>query len=372
MVGEKIMKFVCNGLVLSDACSTVVKACSQKTLTPILECIKLFAKNDSLVLSAYDGEISIEKTIKADILEEGEVCVNGRYFTDFTSKIVTLGEVKLSTNEKGLEIKYEDSVSYLQVLPGSDFPVIRKEKAERSFSVKDKDFKDLIQKTAFCCSQDDSRPILKGCLLETKENKLCSSALDGFRMAVAECPCSATEKIKSVAPARTLQEISRMIEDKGEDIEIEFTKNVLSITVGNTVLTSRLYLGEFVAKENIFPTAFETNVLTKREELLESIERASVLIRGDKNNLIIIEIKNSGITVLANSDMGNASESVKCDLTGKELKIAMNAKFISDALKALEDENVILSFNSAVAPFTLKNETKNDSEYLILPMRMSA
>ena len=142
--------------------------------------------------------------------------------------------------------------------------------------------------------------------------------------------------------------------------------------VEETVLISRLYLGEFVNKANIYPTAFTTIVTAKKSEFIDSLERASVLIRGDKNNLILMDIKADGLNITANSEVGNVSESVKVAVSGKELKIAMNAKYLLDALKALEEETVVISFNKATDPFTLENEGVKECSYLILPVRTSA
>ena len=147
---------------------------------------------------------------------------------------------------------------------------------------------------------------------------------------------------------------------------------MLYVTVNEPVLTSRLYTGEFVNKSNIFPSAFTTEVYVSRAELIESVERASILIRGDKNNLIILDIKGGNILITANSEIGNVAESVKVEMSGKELKIAMNGKFVLDALKALSEETVKLSFNNAISPFTLENKGSKEDAYLILPVRTGA
>lgn len=366
------MKFICDGLVLSDAAVTVSKACSTKTTTPVLECIKIGAQNDVVTLLAYDGEISIEKKIKADVLEEGEICVNGRFFSDFIGKVSGMNVV-ISTGDKGLEIRYEDSESFMQALPASEFPSIKGEAGEEYFEVKEAALKALISKTVFCCATDESRPILKGCLLETEGGKLHATALDGYRMAVSQCEAAGGNgNVKIVCPARTLTEISRMLEGGDETLKIYVAKNMLFVSVDDTVLTSRLYTGEFVNKSNIFPPAFSTQFCVSRAELIESVERASVLIRGDKNNLIIFEVKGGNILITANSEIGNVSECVKGEMSGKELKIAMNGKFMLDALKALDEDTVKLSFNTPIAPFTLENKDSQESSYLILPVRTTA
>lgn len=365
------MKVVCDGMVLSEAALTVSKACALKTVTPVLECIRLQAKNDGLTLKAYDGEISIEKKIRAEVLEEGELCVNGKCFADFVGKISGF-EVVISSDERGISIKYGESESYMQVLSASDFPVFG-ENTDISdyFETSESDLKNLISKVVFCCATDESRPILKGCLLETVDGKLTATALDGFRMACSYCDVTdGNGNIKIVCPARTLTEISRML-DGDEKLKIYASKNLLSVAVKDTVINSRLYSGEFVKKENIYPEEFTTTVCVKRSELIDSVERASVLIRGDKNNLVLFDIKNGKIIINANSDMGKVEETVLAEFVGKELKIAMNGKYLLDAAKALEEENVVMSFNAAVSPFTIENEQDKRCQYLILPVRTS-
>ena len=363
------MKFVSNGILLSDAAITVCKACSVRTTLPVLECIKIKAVNDKVVLTAYDGEISIEQSVKADVLEEGEICVNGKYFADFISKIQD-ENIVLAGDENGMNIHYGECVSTMQTLSASDFPVFGSVEGEDFFEIKEKDFKDLIAKTVFCCATDDGRPILKGCLLERVGDTLEASALDGFRMAVSSAPIvGGAGNLKIVCPARALTEISRMMDGGDDTIKIFVNKNILSVGVKNTILKSKLYLGEFVKKENIYPVKFETVVSVKKEDILESIERASILIRGDKNNLVMFEINSKGIVIRANSDIGKVEEFVPSNLEGKELNIAMKAKFVLDALKAVEGESVKISFNSPVAPFTIESETESVSKYLIMPVR---
>ena len=363
------MKFVSNGILLADAALTVSKACSVRTTMPVLECIKISAENDKVKLTAYDGEISIERTIKADVLEEGEICVNGKFFSDFIGKIQD-ETIVIAGDESGINIHYGECMSTMQTLSASDFPNFAKVESEEYFEITEKDFKDLISKTIFCCATDDSRPILKGCLIENTQEGLQAMALDGFRMAVTVKDVKGgSGNLKIVCPARALTEISRML-DGGEDLlKIYVNKNTLSVGVKDTLLKSKLYHGEFVKKENIYPSSFETVIVADKAEMIESIERASILIRGDKNNLVLFEISSKGIFVRANSEIGKVEEFFNCDLEGKELNIAMNAKFILEALKATEGEKVKISFNSAVSPFTVQSVEGGESNYLILPIR---
>ncbi len=363
------MKFVCEGMILSEAAFIVSKACAIRTMTPVLECIKIKAENDGLILTAYDGEISIEKKIKAEVLDEGEVCVNGRFFADFMGKI-SHSEVIFSSDDKGIVVRYGDSETNIQTLPADDFPVMNANNVskEKYFEIKQCDLKELISKVTFCCATDESRPILKGCLLEAKEGKLYATALDGLRMASGWADTTDGGDMKIVCPARTLTEIARMLEGD-EGLKIYADKNRLSVEVNDTVITSRLYAGEFVRKENIYPINFASQAIVQKSELMQSIERAGVMTRGDKNNLVIFDIKSGKIVINANSDMGKIEETVNTELDGKELKIAMNGKYLLDAVKALTEENIVLSFNMPNSPFTIENAEDKRFQYLVMPMR---
>lgn len=362
------MKFVCEGLDLSESLLKVSKACATRTTTPVLECIKISAYNDVLTLLASDGEISIKKEMKAEVLEEGDVCIHGKTFTDFIGKL-TGESVNFVTTEKGMEISYGENSTVLQILPANEFPAVNTDIEENYFVIENKEFKDMVSRSSFCCAQDDSRPILKGCLLELKKDEFTVTALDGFRMAVLKKEgITGSGELRVVCPARTLNEIAKMVGDEG-DLTVYVQSDRMMVKIEDTTIVSRLYKGEFINYRNITPVEFTSIVTVNKEELIESVERAGIVIRGDKNNLIIFEIKNGYITVTSNSEIGNVSEKVRCELIGKELRIAMNSKYISDAVKAIDSDKITVGFNTAISPFVLKPLIENGSFYLILPVR---
>ncbi len=365
------MKLVCDGLSLSEAVMKVSKACAARTTAPILECILLSATQEGLSLFATDGELSIRKSVKAEVLEEGEVCVPGKLFADFCQKL--LGEeIALSTGEKGMEIKYGDSVSYMQALNAEEFPKIDLGIGENSFTMRQRDLKAVIAETTFCCAQDDSRPVLKGCLMEFSD-LLEVIALDGYRLAFSTADVLSKSGERSIiCPARTLTEISRMLTDDESEITLYTQGGMLMVGADGMVIVSRLYQGDFIRKESVIPRSFTTKVTLSRNELMASAERANILNRGDKNNLVTLEIGSGSVKITSVSEYGNVSESVKAEVDGVDLTISMNAKFLLDALRALSEEKVDISFNGAISPFILQNNEKKDSLYLILPVRNAA
>ena len=362
------MKFVCDGLTLSEAVMKVSKACAVRTTAPVMECIKMSALQDGVTLLATDGEISIQKTVKAEVFEEGEICVPGKLFADFIGKL-SEEEISISTGERGMEIKYRDSASYMQTIPAEEFPEINLEIGENSFVMKQGALKKIIAETTFCCAQDDSRPVLKGCLLELKD-KLEIVALDGYRLALSTAEIlSKSGENSIICPARTLSEIARMLPGEDEEITLYTQGGMLLVKTEGTVIVSRLYQGDFIKKETVVPARFATEVTLSKNELIASAERAAILIRGDKNNLVTLDITSSAVKLSSVSEIANVSETVPASTEGVDLVISMNAKFLLDALRALEEEEVTLSFNGAISPFILQNKQKKESLYLILPVR---
>ena len=327
------MKCVCEGIDLSDAVLKVVKACSSKTTVPVLECIKLSAKNDKITLSATDGEISIIRTINSEIYEEGEVCVPGKYFADFIKKLEGV-QISLSSEGKTMEIAYADSQTTMQVLSADDFPRIDLDITENSFALNTSDLKDFIRSTTFCCASDDSRPILKGCQFVINGDEICVTSLDGFRLGTVKGKVmSSTGNMEIICPARTLNEI---------DIR---------------------------PQETIIPKNIVTEFTVEKDKLKASIERAAILVRNDKNSLILFDISGDQIQISSASEIGNVQEPVKAEVSGKDVKIAMNSKFIIDAVNALQEDMITLSFNNHIQPFICQNKENKDKLYLILPVR---
>ena len=363
------MKLICEGVDLSDGLLKTVKACATKTTNPVLECIKIAAQNDTVTLLATDGEIAIRKDLRAEVLEEGAVCVPGKFFADFVKKLEN-EQVTLATEGDRLTIAYGDAESALQVLSADDFPAIDTNIGEQRVEILSKDLKDLVAGTTFCCAQDDSRPVLKGCLVEAREGEVRFTALDGYRLAVCRRPAAGISgDIRIVCPGRTLNEIARMLGADDETVCLYVQKNMLLVRIDDTVLTSRLFEGEFVNVSGIVPHAFSTELSVARAVLDESVERAAVLARIDKNSVITFDVHEGSMGVSSNTSIGRVDESVTVSMTGKDVRIALNCKFVSDCLKAADDEEVIFSFNGPVAPCVMTPPEGERYLYLILPVR---
>ncbi|MBR5900132.1 MAG: DNA polymerase III subunit beta [Clostridia bacterium] len=366
------MKIICDGLDLSDAVLKVSKALSVKAVNPALEGIKISASGESVTLTATDTELTIKKTIKADVLMEGETVVVGKYFVDFVKKLEN-EQVELSRLfDAQLQIKYSDSESELQVYDSEAFPKTEIDFNEDYFEISQKQFKSLVEKTVLSCSSDDSRPILKGCLFEIEGDTLTTVALDGFRMSVVKSPVKCSKSFKAVVPARTLLEITRILDNDNAELKIYISKNSLSVQVDNTVIFSRLIEGEFVKYNHILPTNFENSVTVNKNALLSSIERAAIVARNDRYNVVKFDVKEDVMTVSAKSEVGNVNENVSVNLKGKDITIAFNGKYISEFLKICNEEFITLNLNSPIDPCVITSVTTDGFLYLVLPVRINA
>ena len=366
------MRVYVEGTDLSNAIATVIKATSNKTTNPILEGIKITAKGDTLTLLATDMELTIERKIKADVLMEGETVVVGKYFVEFAKKLEKEQVELCRLFDGGLQIKYSNSESELQVFPAENFPKIEKDESGNFFEISQADFKKVVERTVFACSTDDSRPILKGCLFEIKDDILTSVALDGFRMAVVKKPVNASGDMKAVIPSRTLSEIVRILDKDENTIKVFLQKNSLFVEVENTCLFSRVIEGEFVKYNHILPTSFANTVTVNRQALLNSIERASIVARNDRYNVIKFDVKEEVMNISAKAEVGNVNENVNVNLTGKDMAIAFNGKYIMEYLKISNDDFITLNLNTPIDPCILTAVGKEDFLYLVLPVRINA
>jgi len=365
------MKVVCDGLDLSIATAQVIKAISNKTTNPVLEGIKLNAENDTLKLSATDLELAIEKTIKADVKSEGEAVIPGKFFSEFIKKL-TDEKIELELNDKNrLKINYTDSESYIQCYNALEFPNLNTVDDGEYFTIKQKDFKTLINKSIFSTALDDTRPVLKGCCFEIEENNINSIGLDGYRLAFVKKPLvKTTIKTTIIVPAKSLTEICKFLEDNDEEINVYIQKNFLMVEFDNTKIITRLIDGDFINYKQIIPKDFTTSITLSKTVFEEAIERTSVLSRVDRNNLVKFEIKEKLLTLTSNSDIGNIKENIGVSLKGNDLTIAFNSRYFSECLRTVSDEAIKINFNMPSSPCIVTPSDGDEYLYLILPVRI--
>lgn len=364
------MLLQCQGLDISDAFLRVSKAISNKITNPILEGIKMVAEDGTLTLSATDTELSIEKKIRAEVKVEGETVVPGRFITEFVKKL-TNTEIELELNEKNqLTIRYEDSESVIQCYNPIEYPGFKKIDATEFFGISKKDFKSGISKVAFSVAVDDSRPILKGVLFDIDNNELNIVALDGYRLAKVKKTISSNIKKSIVIPARSLTEISKLIDDTDEIINIYIDDYTIMLDLGDTKMTSRLLEGDYINYRQIIPVNFETFVILNKCQFEDALDRATLLSKTSQNNFVKFDIKENNICITSNSELGNIKENVPATVNGKDLVISFNPRYFIESLRSNANEFVKICFSKASTPCVIVPTENDEFLYLILPVRV--
>lgn len=363
------MKFRCDGLELSEAISVVSKAISSKTTSQILEGIKMVCENDKLVLSATDLEMSIEKTIRAEVDSVGETVVPGRLFGEYIRKL-TNQQIECELNERNqLRIAYTDSEGVLQCMEINEFPQIKEVEKSQYFEISKENFKTLINNVFYAVAQDDSRPILKGILLEVNGLEIKAVAVDGCRLSIAnKSLVHSTADFRIIVPGKNIYEVIKMMDNDG-DIKVYVHSNNIMVDLGDTIVINRLIDGQFINYKQIVPKDFSTVVTINKEQLEDAIDRASVLSRIDKNNLVKFDIKEKNLMLTSNSEIGNTKENITVSVKGNDLAISFNSKYFSDCLKVIDNTYIKMNLNSSIQPCVITPCEGNDFVFLVLPVK---
>lgn len=364
------MKFTCEKHALQDAIGTAQKAVTGKSTTPILEGLLLIAKDNQITIVGSDKDLSIETKITANIIKEGKVVVDSRLFGEIIRKMPN-DEIHITIDEDNdtLQIVCQKSNAALIYMNGDEYPNLPTINENIVFSVPQAILKNMIKGTLFSVAQDELRPILTGVLFEVKDKILNFVALDGQRLALRYENINNENDVNVVIPGKTLSEVSKILGDSNNNADITFTSNHILFDLGDTKVISRLLEGEFIKYNSIIPNEYNLKVVTKRTELLDSIERASLMAKESNTNPIKLDIQEDIIVITSDSQLGKAREELNVIMQGQPLKIAFNSKYLIDVLKILEEEEIVMEFSSSVSPCVIKNKEKNNCTYLVLPVR---
>jgi DNA polymerase-3 subunit beta len=367
------MKFICQQQALSQAINMVSKAVSGKTTLPILSGIFFEAKDGQLKLIGNDLNLSIETYIEAEVVEAGNTVIPARLFTELIKKLPD-SDVTFDINDANVAtISCEDSDFKIVGLPGNEYPELPIIEEEKTIAIDKTLFCNMIRQTSFAISQDESRPVLTGALLEMNDGKLSMVAIDGFRMAIKNATIKSNLSSKAVVPGRTLNEINKLFSgsDAKGDLKISFDDKQALFSTNQLRIYSRLLAGEFINYNQILPSEHKSTVRVDTDKLLTSIDRSFLMARENKNVAIKLDIKDDYLTISSNSEMGSSMEKIHIKLEGHDLEIGFNPKYLMDALKIIDSEEVYLEFNNNVSPCIVKPVDNDYYTYLVLPCRIS-
>ncbi|MBW6411766.1 DNA polymerase III subunit beta [Clostridium weizhouense] len=364
------MIFICEKHKLLEGISIVQKAITGKSTMQILDGIYINAKDGELTLIGSDMDLSIQTTVKSDVIENGEIVIDAKIFGEIIRKLPN-SDIKIETIEnESIQITCEKSIFNVVYMNASEYPSLPNINENLKVEVSESILKNMIKGTSFAIAQDETRPILQGILFEVKNKNLNLVALDGYRLAVRSEFLDTDIDIEVVIPGKTLIEVSKILEDNEKTVYITFTNNHILFNLENTKIISRLLDGKFVNYNSLLPQEHKLLVNINRQELQNGIERASLMAKDGNTNLIKLDITEDTLVITSNSQLGKVREEVSLKLQGDEIQIAFNSRYLLDVLKNMEDEEVIMEMTSGISPCVIKEKDSENSKYLVLPVRL--
>lgn len=367
------MNIICSKSELQNHVNIVLKAVPTKTTMPILESIIIDVSENCIKLIANDMELGIETIVKGEIKETGSVALSAKVFSEIIRKLPE-NDVTIKTDESyATSIICEKAKFLISGKSSEEFPFLPKIEKVNGVVLSQFTLKETIRQTVFSISDNENNKIMTGELFEIKGNELKVVSLDGNRISIRKVLLNTNyEDIKVIVPGKTLNELSKILSGEFHDeVTLYFTANHIIFEFDNTVVLSRLIEGEYYKINQMLSSDYETKVTINKKELLNCIDRATLLIKESDKKPIIVNINEKAIELKINSAIGSMNEEIDITKEGKDIQIGFNPKFLMDALKVIDDEEVDIYLINPKAPCFIRDKAENYI-YLILPVNFNS
>ena len=371
------MKFIIKQEILLESLYHVSRAISPRNLIPILTGIKFDLTNEGLTLTASDNDITIRSFIKNDdnmsIEEEGSIIIQGRYILDIVRKLPDKVINLEVFDEMKVIISTENSEYNLNGINKSEYPNINLEENKTPIIINSKEFKELINQTAFAASTDEARPPLTGLNFKIVGDILECNCTDSYRLArkVLKLKENVDMDYNIVIPSKNIVEFARLLTDDSLDVELHIFNNKILFKCDNILFQSRLINGTFPNTANLLPKDSLLKITVNVNDLYDVIDRVSILTSDKEKNVVTLETNGNILTMKSSSaEIGRVEEKMNI-LKDKEedIKISFSARYVMEALKVLDKEECEISFVGEVNPIIFKGKGNEDLIQLVLPIR---
>lgn len=375
------MKFTIQRDLLISSLQNVMKAISPRTVIPILTGIKVEASHNGITLTGSNSDISIESFIPAEEedkvnvehIEEGSIVLHAKYFPEIIRKLPEdIVSIEVDSSLKTV-IRSGKAEFNLNGQDAEEYPLLPKIQTDDTFEMPVNVLKNMIKQTVFAVSTMETRPILTGVNMRLANNRLHFVATDSHRLASREVDIqdAAVQFENVVVPGKSLHELNKILSDTDELIQISVTNNQILFRTKNINFLSRLLDGNYPETDRLIPTQSKTKIKMKTKELLHTIDRASLLAKDEKNNVVRLSTEGNMIEISSNSpEIGNVVENISAiSMEGEELKISFSSKYVMDALRAIEYDEITIDFTGAMRPFIIRPVEDDSILQLILPVR---
>jgi DNA polymerase-3 subunit beta len=366
------MKFTCNTLALNEACQNVQRAASSKTTLPSIEGILLKAEGNTLTLTGYDLEVGIVTNIEARVEESGAVIINARVLCEIIRKLPT-DICTISADERQtVKIVSGDFDNSIMGISAAEYPELPSVSGGFPIVLKGDILKDMIRKTYFAAADNDaSKAIHTGVKFEIKKGSIRLIAVDGFRLAIRNENFDYDGEEKDfVVPKKTLIEVIKLIPDGDVTVSMGVAKRHILFEIENYSIVSRLLDGDFLDYKSAVPSASTTTVKANLRQLIDSIERVSIIISDRNKSPIRCIFDNDLIRVSSSSTVGLSNDKMTAKVEGNKVEIGFNNKFLLDALRVCDSDEVLIKLNGPVQPIVIVPNEGDSFLFLVLPIRL--
>ena len=367
------MKLICSKSNLLHGVNIVSKAVPTRTTMAILECILIDASANEIKLTANDMELGIETKIEGEIAERGVIALDAKIFSEIVRKLPDSDVVIETDASFKTTITCEKAKFNIVGKSGDDFSYIPYIERNEAITLSQFTLKEVIRQTIFSIADNDNNKLMTGELFEIEENHLKVVSLDGHRISIRNIELKNNyEHKKVVVPGKTLQEVSKILPGSAEEnVNMFLTDNHIVFEFDDTTVVSRLIEGEYFKIEQMLSSDYETKVKINKRELLDCIDRATLLVKEGDKKPIIMNVTDGNMELKINSFIGSMNEDIDIVKDGTDILIGFNPKFFIDALRVIDEEEVSLYMVNPKAPCFIKDD-EGKFIYLILPVNFNA
>ncbi len=363
------MKFSCNQKDFSAAVTNVQRAVSNKSNLPALEGILIKAEEGRIVLCGYDLEIGITTFIECNVQEKGEIVVSAKLLGEIVRRLPE-NTVDIKTDDKMIVYINSGQAEYNIVgISSNEYPELPKVEEMENIAIKSSIIKTMIKQTIFAISDDLSRPVYTGSLFDIEDNLLRIVSVDGFRMAIRQESISCNKNSKFVVPGKTLSEILKLISDEEKDIEIIIGQRHAVFKVENYSIISRLIEGNFIDYKSTIPSESNTEIIVNTRNLIAAVERMSLLTSDKIQSPIRCVVEDTFVKLFCSTAIGKANDAISANITGENVEIGLNCRYLLDALKNTETDEIKIQLNGSLTPTKIVPISGDSFLFLVVPMR---
>lgn len=364
------MKITCDKQKLNEAVLNIQRAVSSKSSVPALEGILIQAKENTVQLCGYDLELGITTYFECETEESGNTVLSAKLLGEIVRRLPAQ-TVTITTDEKQMTTIQSGETEYSIVgIPPQEYPELPTVGSDSTLKIQNSVLRSMIRQTLFAVAENDAKPIHTGSLFELEQNRLRLISVDGYRLAIREEPINCDLKTTFVVPGKTLGEVLKLLGNDEDEVELQIDRRHILFSIQNYTVISRLLEGEFLDYRAAIPNECSTELKVSTQNFISSVERVSLLITDRLKSPVRCIFGENEIHISCSTAIGRANDRLDAQITGNSLEMGFNNRFLLDALRNSECDEVRIQLNGPLSPMRILPREGNAFLFLVLPVRL--